>query len=720
MRLATCLTAFPRLPGPVRVLLGLGLAWAAGAALNGQPDPSPLPPPVSGIVADYRARIPGWLAEDRIPGLAVVLVLDGRAVWAEGFGHTDDGARVPVTPETAFSLQSNSKMFTALAVLVAVQEGRVDLDAPIAGYLPGFTLRSPFQARPEERITLRHLLSHTAGLAHEAPVGNNYDSAPGTFEAHVQSIRRTWLRYPVGERYCYSNLGVDLAGYLLQRVYGKPFPEVAREKLLAPLEMRRSSFEIREIRAAPGRAIGHDPFDPRPPLLVPMVPSGGLYSSARDLGAFLEFQLRGGRSGGAVVLDEPLLREFARVPLARPDQRDGYALGIYRAAQHGTYSLSHSGGGFGFLSYILWYPELGLGAAVLTNATGHNRHAVLAEGLADAVIAATGRSRPIPKRPPVAWKPLPPDQLSRWRGSYLNERYREWNIVADGGGLALQTQVGHYPLRFTAPDAAEFTWGDSVSRLRFSPGSPGRPATIRDLDDGSLFDFNDGPGVPPGLDRPEWRRYEGRYRVKVHGWPGELVTIGRRNGYLYANGLRLEEHSPGLFFGCTGDGVDFGGAYPTFRNIRLEKIEIHPLAWLVLGLGGLVLFSAAGTAGWSAWRRRRLAAGPSAGLPGRRWAAGVAWTAAGTSIAVFGIVLTQFPQVIGLGLPWNPRLPTGLKVAYWAPVAAVLFSGLTAAAALLAWTRWRGPAGHRWVYAAVAAALAAGAVLMVNWRLWPM
>ncbi len=105
---------------------------------------------------------------------------------------------------------------TAAAIMLAVQRGLLDLDKPIAAYLPDFTVNSRFEAKPQAKMTLRHLLSHRAGFTHEAPIGNNDDLSFPSFEAHVRSISDTWLRFPVGDRFRYSNLGVDLAGFILQ------------------------------------------------------------------------------------------------------------------------------------------------------------------------------------------------------------------------------------------------------------------------------------------------------------------------------------------------------------------------------------------------------------------------------------------------------------------------------------------------------------------------
>ena len=141
--------------------------------------------------------------------------MDGdRVVWQQGFGSTESDARTPVTVDTIFSVQSMSKAFTVTAVMRAVQAGRLDLDVPITTYLPSFEVRSAFEPHPERRITLRMLLSHTAGFTHEAPLGNNYEPEPGDFEAHVASIADTWLRPPVG------------TGYMPIRTWGSTSPAI--------------------------------------------------------------------------------------------------------------------------------------------------------------------------------------------------------------------------------------------------------------------------------------------------------------------------------------------------------------------------------------------------------------------------------------------------------------------------------------------------------------
>ena len=228
-----------------------GVAARATSAAQGEADG------VAAVIARYQEKIPQLMAEQDLPGLALAVVDGDRVVWQQGFGSTDSDGGTPVTVDTIFSVQSMIKTFTATAVMQAVQAGRLDLDAPVTTYLPGFTVNSAFEPHPERRITLRMLLGCTAGFTHEAPLGNNYEPEPGAFDAHVASISETWLRFPVGTGYAYSNLGFDLAGAILERVYGKPYPALMRDSLLAPLGMQHSTFDRARVHATADRAVGH-------------------------------------------------------------------------------------------------------------------------------------------------------------------------------------------------------------------------------------------------------------------------------------------------------------------------------------------------------------------------------------------------------------------------------------------------------------------------------
>jgi len=352
------------------VMLAGGLFAPLHPAAHAADAPGGETPDITPLIEQYRDTIQKGMLREHIPGLAIVVVDDRNVLWQEGFGFTDTDRRIPVTTNTPFSIQSMSKSFTTLAVLLAVQDGLLDLDTPLSTYLPDFRVNSIFEPDAADRITLRHLLSHTAGFTHEAPVANNYVLAPGTFETHIASIQDTWLKFPVGQMYSYSNLGIDLAAYILQEQAGVPFAQYAEEKLFTPLGMTDSTFDIDRIAGTPGRAIGHDVLIAEAPL-VSLMASGGVYTTAADMARYLQFHLNGGVVDDRQLLSQDLL-EMMYAPQYAASEAGNYGMGIGVFTNHDARMLAHGGGGFGFLSNMIWYPELELGIATLSNTSSNN------------------------------------------------------------------------------------------------------------------------------------------------------------------------------------------------------------------------------------------------------------------------------------------------------------------------------------------------------------
>src|SRR5882757_9754439 len=165
-------------------LVGAGMTAAASLFSRGSEASSAVQTlgDLQPLIARERENILATLDRDDVPGAAVCLLYQGKTAWIEGFGVTDRQSRHPVGTGTIFSIQSTSKNLTATAIMLAVQRGLLDLDKPITAYVPNFTVQSRFESRPQEKMTLRLLLSHRAGFTHEAPVGNNYDPAFPDFE----------------------------------------------------------------------------------------------------------------------------------------------------------------------------------------------------------------------------------------------------------------------------------------------------------------------------------------------------------------------------------------------------------------------------------------------------------------------------------------------------------------------------------------------------------
>lgn len=646
----------------------LGWLIVAPPGAVASPRPAPPPDPVATVVARYREQIPQLMAEQGVPGLAVALVDRRRTLWVQGFGTGDGPGSGTVTGDTMFSVQSMSKVFTATAVMQAVAAGRLDLDVPITTYLPGFTVHSAFERHPERRITLRMLLSHTAGFTHEAPVGNNNNLDPGSFGAHVRSISDTWLRFPVGTGYAYSNLGIDLAGYILEQVEGKPFAEILHDQLLGPLGMDRSTFGRSEIRAADNRAVGHVFPYASPPVYEPMTAAGGLYTSASDLARFLHFQLNDGSIHGRVVLPRRWMQEMRVVPRPHQGAATGYALGVARTRWN-RYSqrpdlFDHGGGGFGFLSDLWWAPQLGLGIAVLTDSEDHQLQGDLALSILGDLVSEQGPYR---------------DRLLR-----LPERPQ----VVDGGS-------------FEPPAGLS----DMISKAAMAPDSE---------------------------QAARWASYSGRYRAPVWGLLAPIGPTARfsvEGGVPYAaipgdDGTlvrhRLTEIRPGLFLADNGETLDLRGPDPTWANLRIVRVS-GPLWWqwvLLLATAGVALLWLVGAAVRAVRRRSARSAARSVAPGGgrHRTAAVVAGLTALVAMATVALV-AAVPGLVDSGFVDGFDLPTAWRLVLHLPLALAVLGVATGSFVAAAWWRHWWTRGVMLQYAGVAVAAIALSTQLAAWHL---
>ncbi len=497
-----------------------GIVLGACATVQDEDDETQFHAALEEAAGDIREAVEN---EDSVPGASLAIVDRKGILHADGFGTLAADSNEPVSTETVFSIQSTSKTFTGVAVMLAVQDGYLDLDAPVSEYLPDFVVNSRFEDAPERRMTLRHLLSHTAGFTHEAPVGNNIDARSPSFDAHVESIGETWLRAPVGERYFYSNLGIDLAGYILQDATGVPFETYVRERILEPLGMDDSFVDTPDHHGGHCAACarGHDPGFVGLPDYIPLTASGGVRVSAEDGARFVRFMLKQGELEGERLLEPELMAEMVRPAAARHKAFPGlddahYGLGVYSYPVSGTYAVNHDGGGFGFRASMKWYPEYGVGYVLLIN-------------------SAAGSANQV-------WNPV-------------------WNLLHE---LIEEGMIE--PLQDDAIASAEEQFSEAPGRQK--------PRRIEDLD----------PGKVKPVDDPD--SYTGDYKARFGGGfepnpearvPAWDISVSEEDGVLYLDSIDSEEaeplvkHKPELFFGAlTGEALDFRGDEVRWRNIPME------------------------------------------------------------------------------------------------------------------------------------------------------
>jgi CubicO group peptidase (beta-lactamase class C family) len=229
------------------------------------------------------------MRELRIPGLALGIVHDDEIVHLQAFGVADASGRA-VTPQTPFILASASKSFTALAIMQLVEDGKVDLDAPVVTYLPPFSVGDESASTT---ITLRHLLNHTSGLSEDTayePMLSN-DMSDGALSERVRALSDAELVHGPCEAFEYTDANYDTLGLIVEKVSGQSYETSIRERIFTPLGMSHSFTDQTDARQS-GLASGHRSWFGFPrsfdaPYSRAAMPSSYLISSAEDVTHFL-------------------------------------------------------------------------------------------------------------------------------------------------------------------------------------------------------------------------------------------------------------------------------------------------------------------------------------------------------------------------------------------------------------------------------------------------
>ena len=352
-----------------------GLAAAALALLTGPAALAATPPEDAAFRRDADAFIDRALKEiDVTPGLAVAFVDGDRPVYVRGTGLADTAPATPADSDTRFYIASSTKAFTALAIAALAARGEIDLDAPVARWLPDSGLPPAIAAR----VTLRQLLTHTSGL----------DNSPISFRAafsgdHSPEVMQSLLAATVetpdtpAGTFRYSNAGYNLATLLIERKTGLDWRALVQREVLDPLGMTATTPFVSRAGGvlAAGHVAGPDGSLLRSPLQksdATLQSAGGLVSTARDMARWLEAQINDGVVGGRRVYPAGLVAS-THAPVATQDttfgsyRRTGYGLG-WQIGGFGDDRLVHHFGNFaGSRAHVSFLPEHRLGVAVMVN-----------------------------------------------------------------------------------------------------------------------------------------------------------------------------------------------------------------------------------------------------------------------------------------------------------------------------------------------------------------
>ena len=415
-------TASARIAGALPIVLCAGLLFGCASSV---PRPDAIGRGDYDAVRRYAsALIQEEIERSGIAGMSIALVDDQKVVWAEGFGYADREGQVPATADTIYRIGSITKLFTATAAMQLAEAGKIDIDRPVSAVLPGFSMRSRFPGSGP--VTPRLLMTHHSGLPSDILHGFT-QAHPASLAETEQELRNTWLAYPPGELWSYSNVGFSLLGRIVEVAAGEPYAEHLDRAIFRPLGMEHSWISS-EISTRPGSAKGYRNGHTQDDFILRDVPAGGMNSTVRDLSKFLEMVFADGRAGARQIIRPETLHEMMRVQNAGNALDLTYQIGLAWALgpvgdlvlPEGELIAQHTGGTITFHSQLIALPKSKLGIVVLSNSqaartvVGKVAHAVLKA----AYEAKTGIRPPERHERTADRRPLPPELMRAWEGEY--------------------------------------------------------------------------------------------------------------------------------------------------------------------------------------------------------------------------------------------------------------------------------------------------------------
>ncbi len=306
------------------------------------------------------------LTRTSAPGAAIAVVSGDRVVYTRGFGTANVETGEPMRPEMVFRLGSTTKMFTAAAVVLLAEQGKLSLTEPIGKHLPGLTPKLA-------ALTAHQLLSHTSGILDEAPMFGSHDD--GALREEVAGWTDEQFFAEPSQVYSYSNPGYWLAGLLAETVGGAPFADQVATSLFEPLGMSRSTFRPTLAMTYP-LAQGHELADTRARIIRPAAnnsaswPAGSIYSNVIDLSRWMTAFLNAGQLDGKQVLPAALFTTLSTPRAKIPGAINQYGYGVQVGRWHGFDVVEHNGSRAGYGSMIRMLPAQRIGVVVVANLTG--------------------------------------------------------------------------------------------------------------------------------------------------------------------------------------------------------------------------------------------------------------------------------------------------------------------------------------------------------------
>ena len=439
---------------PGLALLGLSVVLAA-SPLQAQPAP------LRGLDAYVEQAMKAW----EVPGLALAVVRGDSVIYARGYGVADLVTGTPVDENTLFAIASTSKAFTAAALGLLVDEGKLSWDDPVTKHLPGFQLADPWITA---NLTVRDLLTHRAGVARQ---DNIWIAAPFDRDEILRRTRHLEQVSPFRAHYGYNNIMFLTAGEVAGTVSGLGWDEMVAQRLFAPLGMTRSTTRTSVAESRGNIVTSHTRVDGK---VTPVGRrnydniggAGAVFSSARDMGQWLRLHLGNGTYAGDSILSRAVMAEIRHPqnPLrtdsvARrlfPDTKfRAYGLGWNVQDYRGRTLVHHSGSINYTRTHVGYIPEAGIGFVAMANLSSSDLQMALMYRVLDALLGAAatdwsgeylalaqrGNERSAQSARDLDAARLqgtaPSLEADRYAGTFTNALYGDLRVREEGGRLVL-------------------------------------------------------------------------------------------------------------------------------------------------------------------------------------------------------------------------------------------------------------------------------------------
>lgn len=405
----------------------------------------------------------------KVPGVAIAIVQGDKVLLAKGYGYRNVEKKLPVTENTLFAIGSTTKAMTAVTVCQLVDDGLIDLDKPLIGYLPSFRMHDEYVTM---HMTARDLMCHRSGLPRHDLVWYGSDLTREELFKTLQYLEPT---KGFREVFQYQNLMFMTAGYLVEQMRGKSWEEVMRERIFKPLGMNRSNFSVIDFQkdddfSLPYAKVKDEVIEIPFRNIDAVGPAGSVNSSVKEMSNWLIMQIKGGKFMGKEIISESMLKQTHRpyiIAGGQPDKESFYALyglGWGITTYRGHHLIAHGGGIDGFITQVAFLPQDSIGLVVLTNQSGAPLASILANSIMDRMLELdlidwNGRLQEQFKKAEEAQKKneeeadrnrqtgtKPSHSLGGYAGKYQHPAYGTVTIEEKNGQLHLSYHTFNWPL----------------------------------------------------------------------------------------------------------------------------------------------------------------------------------------------------------------------------------------------------------------------------------